>query len=231
MVCQQHPQILDASEPCWHHSNVHRVAVQCNAVFGLNHGKHGLHLQPGHRSSKQQPARPSQTLAVSTRQTAQLTVGACYKVRLVWQSSYHCVVLPSSNTKMKIHACNAGLLGTAALTSLPLSASDAAAVAATQETASAAGPPASSNPNAPSMPAPGASSAAALADADAAAAGSSSSCSTHNTAAATAARDPAINRGCATTPPARQQLSGLIPPRQVCRQPANGPQQECTVAP
>lgn len=41
------------------------------------------------------------------------------------------------------------------------------------------------------------------------------SCSTKGAAAA---RDPAINRGCATTPAARQQyaLQGLLPPRQVC---------------
>lgn len=115
----------------------------------------------------------------------------------------------------------AGLLGTAALTTLPPPATGAAGAPPTQQQQqpqTPSPPPQCSNASPCCEPAqPGCSEAAAGTEAasELEAADGSSGCCWSSSGAAAAARDPAVNAGCATAGPARRQLAGLIPPRQV----------------
>lgn len=102
-----------------------------------------------------------------------------------------------------------GLLGTAAMTSLPPPPSTAAAPASAQQAAAASQPATSAADSCDAPAEAGCRAGAAEASTSAPAAGGC------RLQAGAAARDPAFNRGCATAGPARQQIAGLIPPRQV----------------
>lgn len=112
-----------------------------------------------------------------------------------------------------------GLLGTAAWTSLPPQPAHADPSTLTRQSDNSAGGVSSPHTTCPqgscTSPAAGTSEAAAAAEASAGGSSATGSCCLQPSAAAAAARDPTINSGCATMQPARQQLAGLIPPRQV----------------